>query len=106
MVRTARTIAAAAVATMVLLLDLISFSQLIFSGPLAESRVAGMSAMLAAYVLGSLIFVALRRTVVVSLSFIGAAAIVQGRACARIAMNGAGTRCRFRRCERRRVEWR
>ncbi|MDH2311232.1 SLC26A/SulP transporter family protein [Methylobacterium brachiatum] len=85
LMRTARTIAAAAVAAMVLLLDLISFSQLIFSGPLAESRVAGMSAMLAAYVLGSLVFVALRRTVVVSLSFIGAAAIVQAAIAAAVA---------------------
>jgi sulfate permease, SulP family len=60
--RGARIVAAAAVTVMVLLLDLISFSQLIFSGPLAESRVAGLSAMLAAYVLGSLVFIALRRT--------------------------------------------
>ena len=72
--RGARIVAAAAVPVMVLLLDLLSFSQLLFSGPLAESRVAGLSAMLAAYVLGSLVFIALRRTARVSLSFIGAAA--------------------------------
>ena len=48
MLRGARIVAAAAVTVMVLLLDLISYSQLIFSGPLAESRAAGLSAELAA----------------------------------------------------------
>ncbi|MHB2207886.1 SLC26A/SulP transporter family protein [Methylobacterium sp. CM6257] len=85
LLRGARIVAAAAVTVMVLLLDLISFSQLIFSGPLAESRVAGLSAMLAAYVLGSLVFIALRRTARVSLSFIGAAAIVQAAIAAAVA---------------------
>ena len=54
LLRGARIGAAAAVTVMVLLLDLISYSQLIFAGPLAESRAAGLSGLLAAYVLGSL----------------------------------------------------
>jgi sulfate permease, SulP family len=80
-----RTLAAAAVATMMIVVDLISFSQLIFSGPLAESRAAGVSAMLAAYLAGSLVFLALRRDVVISLSFFGAAAIVQAAIAAAVA---------------------
>ncbi|MCJ2101309.1 cyclic nucleotide-binding domain-containing protein [Methylobacterium sp. E-046] len=83
--RLSRTAVAAAVATMMILVDLISFSQLIFSGPLAESRAAGVSAMLTAYLAGSLVFLALRRSVVVSLSFFGAAAIVQAAIAAAVA---------------------
>jgi SulP family sulfate permease len=83
--RLSRIVVAAAVATMMLVLDLISFSQLIFSGPLAESRAAGVSAMLTAYVLGSLVFIALRRSVMISLSFFGAAAIVQAAIAAAVA---------------------
>jgi SulP family sulfate permease len=85
LLRGARIVAAAAVTVMVLLLDLISYAQLIFSGPLAESRAAGLSALLAAYVLGSLVFIAIRRTARVSLSFIGAAAIVQAAIAAAVA---------------------
>jgi sulfate permease, SulP family len=85
LLRGARIVAAAAVTVMVLLLDLISYAQLIFSGPLAESRAAGLAALLAAYVLGSLVFIAIRRTARVSLSFIGAAAIVQAAIAAAVA---------------------
>ncbi|MBA9065401.1 MULTISPECIES: SLC26A/SulP transporter family protein [Methylobacterium] len=85
LLRGARIGAAAAVTVMVLLLDLISYSQLIFAGPLAESRAAGLSGLLAAYVLGSLVFIALRRTARISLSFIGAAAIVQAAIAAGVA---------------------
>ena len=70
---------------MMIVVDLISFSQLIFSGPLAESRAAGVSAMLTAYLAGSLVFLVLRRTVVISLSFFGAAAIVQAAIAAAVA---------------------
>ncbi|QGY03477.1 cyclic nucleotide-binding domain-containing protein [Methylobacterium mesophilicum SR1.6/6] len=83
--RLSRTVVAAAVATMMIVVDLISFSQLIFSGPLAECRAAGVSAMLAAYMAGSLVFLALRRDVVISLSFFGAAAIVQAAIAAAVA---------------------
>ena len=83
--RLSRTLVAAAVATMMIVVDLISFSQLIFSGPLAECRAAGVSAMLAAYMAGSLVFLALRRDVVISLSFFGAAAIVQAAIAAAVA---------------------
>lgn len=54
-----RTVVAAAVATMMIAVDLISFSQLIFSGPLAASRPAGLSAMLTAYLAGNLVFLLL-----------------------------------------------
>jgi sulfate permease, SulP family len=83
--RLSRTLVAAAVATMMIVVDLISFSQLIFSGPLAECRAAGVSAMLAAYMAGSLVFLALRRDAVISLSFFGAAAIVQAAIAAAVA---------------------
>lgn len=82
---TVRTVAAAAICTIVLLLDLTSFSQLIFAGPLAPSLVAGLGAMLAAYIVGSLIFVATRRAAPVTLSFIGGAAIVQAATAATVA---------------------
>jgi len=83
--RLSRTVLGACVATMMIVLDLIVFSQLIFSGPLAESRTAGVAAMLAAYLLGGLVFAALKRDVVISLSFFGAAAIVQAAIAAAIA---------------------
>ena len=83
--RVSRTILGGCVATMMIVLDLIVYSQLIFSGPLAESRTAGVAAMLAAYVLGGLVFAVLKRDVVVSLSFFGAAAIVQAAIAARVA---------------------
>ena len=83
--RLSRPVVAAAVATMMLVVDLISFSQLIFSGPLAESRAAGVSAMLSAYMVGSLVFLAFRRDIVISLSFFGAAAIVQAAIAAAVA---------------------
>ncbi len=82
---TVRTVAAAAICTIVLLLDLTSFSQLIFAGPLAPSLVAGLGAMLSAYIVGSLIFVATRRAAPVTLSFIGGAAIVQAAVAATVA---------------------
>ncbi|MCJ2135637.1 cyclic nucleotide-binding domain-containing protein [Methylobacterium sp. J-026] len=90
--RVSRTILAAGVATMMIVLDLIVYSQLIFSGPLAESRTAGVAAMFAAYVLGGLVFAALKRDIVISLSFFGAAAIVQAAIAAAIAgqLHGAG----------------
>jgi sulfate permease, SulP family len=75
--RLSRAILGGCVATMMIVLDLIVFSQLIFSGPLAGSRTAGVAAMLSAYVLGGLVFAALKRDAVISLSFFGAAAIVQ-----------------------------
>ena len=81
----ARAVAGAAVAAMVLILDLISFAQLIYAGPLAGSRPAGLSAMLTAFVIGSLICAVLRRGVPITLSFIGAAAIVQSAMAAAIA---------------------
>ena len=83
--RVSRAILGGCVATMMVVLDLIVFSQLIFSGPLAENRTAGVAAMLPAYVLGSLVFAALKRDVVVSLSFFGAAAIVQAAIAATVA---------------------
>lgn len=83
--RVSRTLLGGCVATMMVVLDLIVFSQLIFSGPLAGNRTAGVSAMLSAYVLGGLVFAALKRDVVVSLSFFGAAAIVQAAIAATVA---------------------
>ncbi|MCJ2087961.1 SulP family inorganic anion transporter [Methylobacterium sp. E-005] len=83
--RVSRTILGGCVATMMIGLDLIVFSQLIFSGPLAENRTAGVAAMLPAYLLGGLVFAALKRDVVVSLSFFGAAAIVQAAIAATVA---------------------
>jgi SulP family sulfate permease len=87
-----RTMIAAMVATMMLLLDLISFSQLIYSGPLAQSRTAGFSAMLLAFVVGSLVFATIRRGVPVTHTFIGAAVVVQAAIAASVAdrLNAAG----------------
>lgn len=83
--RVSRTILGGCVATMMVVLDLIVYSQLIFSGPLAENRTAGLAAMLAAYVLGGLVFAVLKRDLVISLSFFGAAAIVQAAIAATVA---------------------
>lgn len=81
----ARTAAAALVTTIVLVTDLMAYAQLVFSGPLAGAVAQGLSAMLLAYVLGSVVLAAARRGVPIVLSFIGAAAIVQAAIAASVA---------------------
>ncbi|WP_430912850.1 cyclic nucleotide-binding domain-containing protein [Methylobacterium sp. sgz302541] len=86
-----RTAAAALVTSIVLVTDLMAYVQLVFAGPLAGAIADGLSAMLMAYVAGSLLLSAIRRGVPITLSFIGAAAIVQAAIAASVAAHLAAT---------------
>ncbi|RVU14846.1 SLC26A/SulP transporter family protein [Methylobacterium oryzihabitans] len=86
-----RTAVAALVVTILLVVELVGFMQLIYSGPLAPSRATGLSAMLLAFVSGSLVFAVIRRGVPVTHTFIGAAAVVQAAIAASVAERLAAT---------------